>query len=40
MNFYNAEQVMQTLNFTEDEKQWVALMAMNIEQYLVTEGGT
>ena len=40
LNFYTAEQVMQVLNFTEDEKQWVALTAMNIEQYLVTEGGT
>jgi hypothetical protein len=40
LNFYTAEQVMQTLSFTEDEKQWVALTAMNIEQYLVTEGGT
>ncbi len=40
LNLYNADQVMQTLSFTEDEKQWVALTAMNIEQYLVTEGGT
>lgn len=39
LNFYTAEQVMQELNFTEDEKQWVALTAMNIEQYLVQEGG-
>ena len=28
---------MQTLSFTEDEKQWVALTAMNIEQYLIAE---
>ena len=41
LNFYTAEQVMQTLNFTEEEKQWVALTAMNIQQYLTTdpEGG-
>ena len=41
LNFYTAEQVMQTLNFTEEEKQWVALTAMNIQQYLITdpEGG-
>ena len=39
LNFYTAEQVMQTLNFTEEEKQWVSMTAMNIEQYLVTEGG-
>ena len=37
LNFYTAEQVMQTLNFTEEEKQWVALTAMNIQQYLITE---
>ena len=37
LNFYTAEQVMQVLNFTEDEKQWVALTAMNIEQYLIAE---
>ena len=24
-------------NFTEEEKQWVALTAMNIQQYLITE---
>ena len=40
LNFYTAEQVMQTLNFTEEEKQWVSMTAMNIEQYLVQEGGT
>ena len=42
LNFYSAEQVMQVLNFTEDEKQWVALTAMNIQQYLISEpeGGT
>ena len=40
LNFYTAEQVMQTLSFTEDEKQWVALTAMNIQQYLMPEGGT
>ena len=40
LNFYTAEQVMQVLNFTEDEKQWVALTAMNIQQYLMPEGGT
>ena len=38
--FYTAEQVMQTLNFSEDEKQWVSLTAMNIQQYLMPEGGT
>ncbi|MCR4758752.1 MAG: hypothetical protein K5705_00525 [Oscillospiraceae bacterium] len=37
LNFYTAEQVMQVLNFTEDEQQWVALTAMNIQQYLITE---
>ena len=37
LNFYTAEQVMQTLNFSEDEKQWVSLTAMNIQQYLITE---
>ncbi len=40
LNFYTAEQVMQTLNFSEDEKQWVSLTAMNIQQYLMPEGGT
>jgi len=40
LNFYSAEQVMQGLNFTEDEKQWVSLTAMNIQQYLMPEGGT
>lgn len=37
LNFYTAEQVMQTLNFTEEEKQWVSMTAMNIQQYLITE---
>ena len=37
LNFYSAEQVMQTLNFTEEEKQWVSMTAMNIQQYLITE---
>ncbi len=37
LNFYSAEQVMLTLGFTEDEKQWVALTATNIQQYLITE---
>ena len=37
LNFYTAEQVMQTLSFTEEEKQWVAMTAMNIQQYLITE---
>lgn len=37
LNFYTAEQVMQTLNFTEEEKQWVSLTAMNIQQYLIEE---
>ena len=27
----------ETLNFTEDERQLVALTAMNIEQYLIAE---
>lgn len=40
LNFYNAEQVMQVLGFTEDEKQWVSLTAMNIQQYLLPKGGT
>ena len=40
LNFYSAEQVMQGLGFTEDEKQWVSLTAMNIQQYLMPEGGT
>lgn len=38
--FCSAEQVMQVLGFTEDEKQWVSLTAMNIQQYLLPEGGT
>ena len=37
LNLYTAEQVMQTLNFTEEEKQWVSMTAMNIQQYLITE---
>lgn len=40
LNFYSAEQIMQGLGFTEDEKQWVSLTAMNIQQYLMPEGGT
>nr|MCR5306841.1 hypothetical protein [Oscillospiraceae bacterium] len=40
LNFYSAEQVMQVLGFTENEKQWVSLTAMNIQQYLMPEGGT
>lgn len=40
LNFYSVEQVMQVLGFTEDEKQWVSLTAMNIQQYLMPEGGT
>ncbi len=40
LNFYTAEQVMQVLNFTEDEKQWAAMTSMSIEQYLVAEGGS
>ena len=37
LNFYSTEQVMQTLNFREEEKQWVSMTAMNIQQYLITE---
>ena len=40
LNFYTAEQVMQVLNFTEDEKQWAALTAASIQQYLIPEGGS
>jgi hypothetical protein len=39
LNFYTAEQVIQVLNFTEDEKQWAALTAASIQQYLIPEGG-
>ena len=40
LNLYSAEQVMQVLGFTEDEKLWVSLTAMNIQQYLMPEGGS
>ncbi len=33
LNFYTAEQVMQMLQFSEEEQQWAMMTAIRIKQY-------